>query len=370
MNRCCFFTFLLPPLLLVFPACGRTGLPAPEPLPDEPACGDHVVEADEACDDGNDSSTDACIAGCLLATCGDGFVQQGFEGCDDGNQDNGDLCTNRCALPTCGDGFIQTGEECDDGNPVDTDDCPSRCLVARCGDGFVHAGVEECDGGPANADKPAIILTQGDFSQRVLPVERAGSVVSFYGYGSASAHTGFEALQASRLFLYRDLGTGLLSLVTFHGIDLEATGITQPQSKVKQAIVHVPSQVFVSISDDFEAEFSKDSSTSARGDWSFHRNTDGGALSNLPFPGSWSIDIIPELWEGIDSWAYVDQGSDLLPLATDATANLQALNIPSACRLDCTIPRCGDGILDAGEVCDDGGTVGGDGCAADCGSLN
>ncbi len=30
---------------------------------------------------------------------------------------------------------------------------------------------------------------------------------------------------------------------------------------------------------------------------------------------------------------------------------------------------CGDGVLDAGEVCDDGNTVGGDGCAALCDSL-
>jgi cysteine-rich repeat protein len=33
------------------------------------------------------------------------------------------------------------------------------------------------------------------------------------------------------------------------------------------------------------------------------------------------------------------------------------------------VPACGDGILDGGEVCDDGNTVGGDGCAADCSSL-
>jgi cysteine-rich repeat protein len=32
----------------------------------------------------------------------------------------------------------------------------------------------------------------------------------------------------------------------------------------------------------------------------------------------------------------------------------------------CTPPGCGNGFVDPGEVCDDGNTVGGDGCSADC----
>jgi cysteine-rich repeat protein len=38
----------------------------------------------------------------------------------------------------------------------------------------------------------------------------------------------------------------------------------------------------------------------------------------------------------------------------------------AACRLDCTLPRCGDGITDTSEGCDDGNLVGGDGCTRDC----
>jgi cysteine-rich repeat protein len=37
-----------------------------------------------------------------------------------------------------------------------------------------------------------------------------------------------------------------------------------------------------------------------------------------------------------------------------------------ACEADCTLPRCGNGILDAGEVCDDGNTSNGDSCEANC----
>jgi cysteine-rich repeat protein len=47
-------------------------------------------------------------------------------------------------------------------------------------------------------------------------------------------------------------------------------------------------------------------------------------------------------------------------------ATLRAFDARSLCRTNCTVPARGDGILDGGEVCDDGNTVPGDGCAADC----
>ncbi|MEZ4365026.1 MAG: DUF4215 domain-containing protein [Kofleriaceae bacterium] len=40
-----------------------------------------------------------------------------------------------------------------------------------------------------------------------------------------------------------------------------------------------------------------------------------------------------------------------------------------ACQRDCTLPRCGDGVIDPGETCDDGNAVDGDGCAASCAST-
>ena len=110
-------------------------------------CGNGVVEGDEACDDGNDDETDACLASCVVATCGDNFVQVDVEECDDGNADNTDECTDTCAAAKCGDGFPQPAEECDDGNDDDSDDCVAGCLVADCGDGFLHEGIETCDDG-------------------------------------------------------------------------------------------------------------------------------------------------------------------------------------------------------------------------------
>ncbi|MEZ4380745.1 MAG: fibrinogen-like YCDxxxxGGGW domain-containing protein [Nannocystaceae bacterium] len=149
--------------------------------PSDPVCGNGIVEEGEACDDGDDDDTDACLSTCAAATCGDGFVHAGVEecddangsddddclstcvaatcgdgfvgpgeACDDGNDDDADACTNACALPSCGDGLVQPGEACDDGNDVNTDACLDTCLSAACGDGVVYDGIEACDDG--NAD--------------------------------------------------------------------------------------------------------------------------------------------------------------------------------------------------------------------------
>ena len=48
----------------------------------------------------------------------------------------------------------------------------------------------------------------------------------------------------------------------------------------------------------------------------------------------------------------------------DATANSDVA--ADACRTDCLLPYCGDGVIDAGETCDDGNIVSGDSCDATC----
>lgn len=340
---------------------------APGPPEVESFCGDHLRDLGEACDDGNSSDADAC-RGCARARCGDGVVFAGVEACDDGNSVDGDGCQRGCALPTCGDGVIDPGEDCDDGDADDTDDCPSTCLAAKCGDGFVHAGVEACDLGAGNEELPALVLTQGSLSRGVRPLDRAKSVAAFYAYSSASGHTGLEASGESRLWLYRDTTTGALSLVIEHGIDEDATGVAQPDAAVQMTLSHLPSGAFVSVSDDGSDELFTSGST-ATGDWTFRDNTDGGAISGLPFPGSWTIDVSARFVAGIDDWRYVDGDLSRVALDRAAPAHLTAYPTPAACRPDCSVPRCGDGRLDGGEACDDGNVVAGDGCAADCKSL-
>jgi cysteine-rich repeat protein len=91
-------------------------------------CGNGLIEGFEVCDDGNADDTDACTAACTEARCGDGAVRAGVEECDDGNDNRDDTCDN-CSNPVCGDGRVAVGvEECDDGNAVPNDGC-TGCVI-------------------------------------------------------------------------------------------------------------------------------------------------------------------------------------------------------------------------------------------------
>ncbi len=351
------------------PACGaRT--PLATLLGDTPdreaTCGDGVVEGDEACDDANAQDDDDC-ADCEVATCGDGFVRVGFEACDDGNQDDSDDCTRRCALPTCGNGLLEAGEACDDGNQDDSDACSSRCVPARCGDGVVQAD-EECDGGPTNDDRPAAFIVQGELVQVVRPHLGLTDVATYYDYRSASSHMGFEAIGESHMVLYLESATGTLSLITTHGVDVDETGQSQGVGQVFQSFDGLPTGTFIAVSDDDGDvdEFQFVDTDLVHGDWGFNDNTDGGVLSGLPWPGDYVIPINTNLIQGIDTWDVVLETGERVDLDPTVEALLVVQTQRGQCRSDCTIPSCGDGILDAGEFCDDGNGTPGDGCGVDC----
>ncbi|MEM7434160.1 MAG: DUF4215 domain-containing protein [Myxococcota bacterium] len=153
-------------------------------------CGDGVLQATEACEDGNRDGDDGCSADCMeiepgfrcpttgvacvAIVCGDSRVDPP-ETCDDGNTVGDDgcdaTCTRQdgwsCPLPgvactatECGDGLVAGFEQCDDGNssaPGCTAECQleegfkcdtpgADCETTSCGDG-VQEGTEQCDDG-------------------------------------------------------------------------------------------------------------------------------------------------------------------------------------------------------------------------------
>lgn len=334
-----------------------------------PECGDGIVQEGEACDDGNTDNTDACLSSCAEATCGDGYLLAGKEQCDDANRLNTDACVS-CSFARCGDGFVEAGkEQCDDANSEDNDACQNTCKVPVCGDGK-KAITEECDLGPENGNRPAFLVSQASgTSIGTNPIVRNENSSDFYDYRSASSHTGFEAVGESRIYLYVDSNTGRLSLVLTHGIDEDSSGQSQPESRVDMEVTGIPSGFTIDLSDDNAREFFATSSTSASGRWVFENNSDGGVLGGLPFPGVWKITVTPTFRQGITSWGWVRNDLARIPMKMSEPITIEAFDQSTACRASCTIPRCGDGTLDGGEVCDDGNIVGGDGCARDCKSL-
>ncbi|NUO52737.1 MAG: DUF4215 domain-containing protein [Polyangiaceae bacterium] len=168
------------------------------------------------------------------------------------------------------------------------------------------------------------------------------------------------------MYYYRDTTTSLLSLFMHHHID----NVFSPETNVGFTFTGVPSSVLVSLADDTPAELFKQSATSVVGNWTYATNTDGGVLSGFPLPGNWQITLSASFGASVTARDFMDGTFGFLPLTLTNNLILRAYDSPSACRLDCTVPFCGDGIMDGGEVCDDGNNVGGDGCSANCSSLN
>jgi len=167
-------------------------------------CGNGLLEAGEACDDGNNMNGDGCTAACEIedgnpctahaecssgvcdmneapplcepaGSCGNGVLDVP-ESCDDGNVMTGDGCSNICLFEdgepcadnaqcesticdaldsntcepvnTCGNGAVEAGEACDDGNAVAGDGCGPECLfelgAGPCTDG------NQCGSGVCN----------------------------------------------------------------------------------------------------------------------------------------------------------------------------------------------------------------------------
>lgn len=81
-----------------------------------------------------DATTDATEATTGLTTepppeCGNGVLEAG-EACDDGPDNGpGQLCKENCTANICGDGDLGPHEACDDGNLEDGDGCSSACTL-------------------------------------------------------------------------------------------------------------------------------------------------------------------------------------------------------------------------------------------------
>ena len=89
-------------------------------------CGNGVVEAPEACDDGNTADGDGCNATCSAISCASASQ------CDDSDGASVDTCTAGVCIhtyPICGNGLVESPEECDDSNTANGDGCSATCTL-------------------------------------------------------------------------------------------------------------------------------------------------------------------------------------------------------------------------------------------------
>ena len=266
--------------------------------------------------------------------CGNGEVESGEE-CDDGNSVQTDNCLNNCTAAKCGDGQVRTGaEECDDGNTSQTDACLNNCKAAKCGDSQVRAGVEDCDDGNTSQTDPCLNNCKaakcGDgqlctsLSPRCTSGPDAGPEVC--DDGNVKAGDGCNAQC---------------------GPEFCGDGVTQS-----------------TLGEECDDGLANSNTTpdACRGNCKNPRCgddvVDSGEGCDPPNGTTCSATCTALLCGNGD----LDDGEE----CDDGPSNSDTT--PDACRINCTLPRCGDGVTDPSknETCDDGNTSQTDACLNDC----
>ncbi len=401
-----------------------------------PFCGDGILDPGEACDDADLDDDDGCTTACTIpAVCGDGNVDLG-EQCDDGpgnSETPNSPCRSDCELAGCGDSVIDGGELCDDGNFSSGDGCSASCLVETeyCGDGIVQSG-EDCDDGNqvggdgCSAGCHAVL--RDDFSPEVEPFwsfVNPGGDASFHVSGAGTAdsvlvldvpggpsHDAFDDNDAPRLMQPVDnrnfelevkIQSSLSQGTQSQGIIVEqdalnwirfdfysdgtnwyafaastANGNSTSRINVPLGIGGSPVPVglrVLRIGNLFILRYSTDpaaKSWNTVGSFShaLHVNRAGVFAGNFSASGnsapaySARFDYFVENGDPFIEEDPITCGNGVLD--TGEVCDDGNAETGDGCRDDCTAELCGDGILDAGEDCDDGNNVSGDGCSALC----
>jgi cysteine-rich repeat protein len=289
-------------------------------------CGDRNVneEAGEVCD----GESWGCDADCTLRECGDGYRNPQAEACDDGNTSAclGDClpdCSDTMVAPGCGNGLLDCGEGCDDGPDNGTCGyCAADCSapIGICGDGVAECG-EACDDGNHE---------DGDgCTFNCLRVEECGNHIPDVGEACDDGDVGVCAGECREdcSGLYATCGDGVIG----------------------------------------ECEICENS-----GD-----GVDTGCSADLPNCNGCRTCTGGDCGDGVVSGTEVCEPTRMcrfteLPCINDASCgatggSCDPLYEEGHCNETCTgIQRCGNGIREGSESCDDGNMVDGDGCPAFC----
>lgn len=377
----------------------------------EPRCGDGVLDPGEACDGG-----DGCSAACeRIGSCGDGVVQAAFEACDEPTRacDYGTscaVCNELCQIgpgaeSACGDGVLDPPELCDDGGGWSQIDLGTG---GACG--ITQAGRLRCERIPPPAGNFALVRVGGNTA---CALGSAGGV-NCSGGSLPTPQGTFLALD-----LGANYGCGVRADGTLHCWSAAHLPWLEPPAAGGWTDVSAGPSTACALRDDGTVRCWGDGLAEAdrtpagafvavaagrehlcgilvSGALRCWGPAFGGESTLRPPVGSYTAVV-----SGGRTTCALDPRGEARCFGTAglvassgrfvalAASEAEVCGLrpdgrsvcfadgqpfprgnddarPDACRTDCTPARCGDGVVDSGEWCDDGNTADGDGCSAVC----
>lgn len=266
----------------------------------------------------------------------DDVVPDGDDAVDDVAEDVDAVDATPDAPPVCGNGIVEPGEACDDGNRVDNDFCRNDCTLPRCGDGRLDR----------RRGRDLV------FSPRV----RLEGVATGYvcDDGSSCPESTCDVSQ--------------IPFATEHGI-CQALGFERAERVVwgggpgegVAPMLHAYNwnclEFFCTLSEflDTRADCTtREMLLEIECFGETGEECDNGEANADEADACRTNCLLPFCGDGIVDG---DEACD---------AGRRNAQLPDRCRVDCTLPACGDGIVDSGEECDDGNTNDADFCRNDC----
>jgi cysteine-rich repeat protein len=299
-----------------------------------------------------DANADGCPDACITGFCGDGVVGFG-EACDDGvnNSDTEpNVCRTDCTLPACGDGVVDGGEGCD-GGP----DCSVSCELSsgECGNSQLDPG-EQCDGESwCNAD-----CTLGGG----VPAPGQLVVTEFHAWPSAVEESGGEWVEIANL-------TG--ETLELSGLELRDDG---GEVFVFPAGVAMPPGTLLVVGSSTNMVLNGGAPVEhAWGGFSLANDADSIVIASgsveidrVEYGGSTGLDVAPGVSLSLGILTMSAEFNDLASSWCPSPWSFGAGDLGSPGMYNDFCPECGNGWVEAGESCDDGNTLPGDGCEPNC----
>ncbi len=295
-------------------------------------CGNGILGPTEGCDDGNTTSGDGCDATCKVensAACN--ATSPGLLGdasCASGICDGTAGAPGTCEAAGCGNGRLEAGEGCDDGGNASGDGCDATCLIENgsvCNTNVLGAvGDPGCASGvcDATAGAPGTCEAAGCGDGRIGPGEGCDD-------GGAAGGDGCSATCL--------IETGSVCNANPAG----AVGDPGCETGICDTSGGAPGVCEVAGCGDGRVGIGEgcDDGNTAAGD-----GCNATCLSENGHPC----------------------GSVAVGLTDDASCESMICDMTGGAPGVCRALGCGNNRLEAGEGCDDGNNVGGDGCNTGC----